>query len=736
MRSMKKWVFLMTAAVCSAMLCSVPAKVSASEPQNKEAAAESQESDFVLDGTNLREYKGVDEVVTVPEGVTVIGQRAFWLNETVRKIILPESCSKIDVGAFTRTPNLTEIVINCKKVNFGPQQIFGSGPLTVYGYPYSELPLYCSKWNLTFSALDQPASEQYTVDEDGTLKEFWVAGEEAVIPEGVEYISPGAIKNGELLRKVTLPESCSRVVSTSFESCRNMEEAVIKSKDLPWESFQWIFPHGGSHTVYGYQHSVILGYCYQLGITFVPIGLPESEKYTVDQNGMLTEFWVTQEEETIPEGVTDIDYEAIKNRNVLHKVILPESLSSFDTNELGRCYNLEEVVAKCRNFRFKKNKQYFGTQPVSIYAHSLSNALEYCDLYDNLTYVSMGAGLDSMEWDNQYKTSRSRQDGTVSYIIDTEPWRVYRKDGVKVYVDGKEYDPNKVQITGYALPPFVTGGGTSWGEFARIGFDEKALSEKPAKVKIVIDEFLHVGKDSVYGYDGAAKNVVIEFEANCDGLTDGEDKPAVNNRHVENVPEGKGEFSAAKMQELVDLNKGSDIVFSTPQGVEFTFAKGTMHMVEGMGSYPFGVALVTEFGKSGINNAKVTEDMFVCRINYEYSGELPGTAKISIPTGSKWDGRTLYYYQVMADGTLKDTGKNGKVVNGVCVVSQSHCSDYVLLAKSPKEIGVPAAAGDGNGTKVTSPKTGDNQMAWLFLLVCMGACTVGVKAFNAGRKNA
>lgn len=730
MRSVRKWGFLMAAAVCSAMLFSMPANVSAEEPQGgRESAAESQESDFVLSGTTLTAYKGTDEVVTVPEGVTRIGPMAFWNNDTVKKIVLPKSCGDIMDGAFVRTLNLKEIVINYKGITLGPQQIFSSNPLTVYGYPYSELPLYCSKWNLTFSALEQPASEQYKVDENGTLTEFWVAGEEAVIPEGVKYISPEAIKNGELLRKVTLPESCDRVGRTAFESCANMKEAVIYSKDLLLESFVSIFPYEGPYTVHGYQHSEIFGYCYDLGIAFVPLGLPEPEKYSVDQDGLLTEFWVTEEEETIPEGVMDIAYDAIKNGNVLHKVILPESLSSFNTHGFDRCGNLGEVVAKCKNMRFKKKTEYFGSQPISIYGYTFSNALEYCDLYGNLTYVSMGTGLSPMEWDNQYKTSRSRRDGTVFYTIDTEPWRIYRKDSVKVYVDGKEYGSDKVQITGYALPPFATGGGVGWGEFARISFDEKALLEKPAKVKIVADEFLHVGKD--YQYDGAAEKVVIEFEANCDGLTDGGGKPVVNERHVENVPEGKGEFSPAKMQELVGINKGADVVFRTPQGVEFTFAKGTMHMVDGMGSYPFGVVLVTEFGKSGISNAKVTEDIFACRINFEYSGELPGTAKVSIPVGSKWEGRTLYYYQVMADGTLKDTGKSGKVVNGVWVVSQSHCSDYVLLAKTPKAIGVAAA-----DSKPASPKTGDNQMAWLFLVACMGACMIGAKAFMAGRKSA
>lgn len=206
-------------------------------------------------------------------------------------------------------------------------------------------------------------------------------------------------------------------------------------------------------------------------------------------------------------------------------------------------------------------------------------------------------------------------------------------------------------------------------------------------------------------------------------------QPATTNpTHVE--PYGNnGVISKARMQELVELNKEQDIVINTPEGVTFTFEKGTMHMVEGMENYPFGVDLVTDYSKSGINDSKITEDTFAFRINYEYSGELPGTARISIPVNSKWNGSTLYYYQIMPDGTLKDTGRNSRVTNGIFNVYQTHCSDYVLLANSPKELGLTS-------TKVpTSPKTGDTSTAMLFMILCMGACLAGAGAVKVKCNN-
>lgn len=248
-----------------------------------------------------------------------------------------------------------------------------------------------------------------------------------------------------------------------------------------------------------------------------------------------------------------------------------------------------------------------------------------------------------------------------------------------------------------------------------------------------------------------------------------EKSPEASSQHVINITESLKEFDVDQMQNIVYINKNADIVLRTPEGITFTFAKGTMHMVDGKDSYPFGVTIIADFSKSGIKNGNVTSSVFACRINFEYNGELPGNPKISIPLDGKWNGQTLYYYQVMEDGTLKDTGKSGKVENGIFEVFQSHCSDYVLLAKSPKELGVTentgnnnnnagnnnntgdnnSQAGNGNtqgsennsnpqfkpaNAAKTSPKTGDTNMILIFAVICIGSCIAGVSTLKARRR--
>ena len=55
---------------------------------------------FCISGTILLRYWGREERVTVPEGITVIAERAFAENEAIGNVILPESVIEIQKEAF------------------------------------------------------------------------------------------------------------------------------------------------------------------------------------------------------------------------------------------------------------------------------------------------------------------------------------------------------------------------------------------------------------------------------------------------------------------------------------------------------------------------------------------------------------------------------------------------------------------------------------------------------------
>ena len=195
-----------------------------------------------------------------------------------------------------------------------------------------------------------------------------------------------------------------------------------------------------------------------------------------------------------------------------------------------------------------------------------------------------------------------------------------------------------------------------------------------------------------------------------------------DDQHVVEIPDEQTSISKDDMQNLVDINKNADVIIKTASGVYYSFAKGTMHMVSGKDVYEVGVELITDFSQLAAMSRSTlpfTEEEFAFRINYNYSGELPGTAQITIPLDTKWAGQTLYYYEVMPDNTYRYTGQSAVVAdNGTYTITQDHCSDYAGLTKllegSEDDAGNNAGADNnssGNNSNSGDITTTDNQRA-------------------------
>lgn len=109
-------------------------------------------------------------------------------------------------------------------------------------------------------------------------------------------------------------------------------------------------------------------------------------------------------------------------------------------------------------------------------------------------------------------------------------------------------------------------------------------------------------------------------------------------------------------------------------------------------------------------NDKITDKNFVLKVEFSHEGKLPGEAVISIkvPAAIAEKYEKLFYYQIMADGSLKFVC-DAPVVDGVAKVTQDHCSDYVLLTEKLVEV----------------PATGDStNVALWFAILALGALAI------------
>ena len=67
--------------------------------------------EFVIQFGCLTAYNGKDKAVVIPEGVTVIGRKAFFFNKIVESVTIPASVDTVEQEAFQHCPALHTITI-------------------------------------------------------------------------------------------------------------------------------------------------------------------------------------------------------------------------------------------------------------------------------------------------------------------------------------------------------------------------------------------------------------------------------------------------------------------------------------------------------------------------------------------------------------------------------------------------------------------------------------------------
>jgi len=91
---------------------SAPAEEAVTEETSEDEALEPEEevATFVIENDVLTAYNGEEAEVVVPDGVKVIGSKAFANNEKIVSLVLPGTVEKICSGAFAGAKNLEKVV--------------------------------------------------------------------------------------------------------------------------------------------------------------------------------------------------------------------------------------------------------------------------------------------------------------------------------------------------------------------------------------------------------------------------------------------------------------------------------------------------------------------------------------------------------------------------------------------------------------------------------------------------
>lgn len=316
------------------------------EPEDKSGPA--------LSITNrvLKRVNSKDEEITVPDGVTAIGDGAFKDCRNLKKVHIPDTVTKIGKNAFDFCCMLTDIVIPPSVTAIGFRAFVDCNSLTSITLPFIGSKtdnLGSMRFNYIFGGADEFTNPYVPL----SLKKVTVTGGETV--------GDFAFFNCFKLTEINLPESVTVIGNYAFNGCKG-----VKMMPLP-EAVKTI----GNYAFYGCRRLKEL----VLGKNVETIGIGAFGGC----DGLL--------EMVIPDSVAALYNETFLGCARLENVTLPEGLISIGTRAFGDCIRLDGI-------KIPSTVKYIGEG-----AFGGCESLKRIDIPDGVTTLATGmfAGCKNLE---------------------------------------------------------------------------------------------------------------------------------------------------------------------------------------------------------------------------------------------------------------------------------------------------------------------------------------------------
>jgi hypothetical protein len=291
---------------------------------------------FINGGVNYSEITSV----TIPEGVTYIGNSAFSGCQNLSSINIPVTMKSIGDGAFNNCTNLKEINIPKNLTSIGSYVFEGCLSLTSIEVAVD---------NLKYASL-----EGVLYNKTGNTLLTCPGGLASIaIPVGVISIAPYAFNNCTNLTNVSLPEGFVNIGDYAFSGCTylmhiNIPESVSK----------------------------IGTYAFMNCSSLMSISIPKSATNIGDY---VFYNCTNLMDVSLAEGIEKIPIGTFSNCNSLTNILLPQSLTSIGDSAFSDCSSLSSII--------------IPEKVISIGSGSFQtcSSLSSISLTDGLTRIGAGA---------------------------------------------------------------------------------------------------------------------------------------------------------------------------------------------------------------------------------------------------------------------------------------------------------------------------------------------------------
>lgn len=274
----------------------------------------------------LRKYKGSNKNVSIPVGVTEIGERAFECS-SITSVIIPDSVTSIGECAFLCCNSLTSVTIPDGVTKIGDAAFARCPSLTSVSIPKSVTSIEGNPFSgcSSLASITVDKNNRRYAMKDGALynkdKTLLIRVSARLttfnIPNTVTTIGSGAFNECTLLRDVTIPNGVTTIDRGVFSGCSSLTSITIPN----------------SVTTIG---AVAFSHCSLLASVTLPSNLAAIDDFTFYKCTRLTDV-------IIPDTVTAIGKCAFDECSSLKNISIPNGVLSIGESAFAYCKSLTDV---------------------------------------------------------------------------------------------------------------------------------------------------------------------------------------------------------------------------------------------------------------------------------------------------------------------------------------------------------------------------------------------------------